>query len=146
MARIYVVVAESSRARIYLVEGKTGPWVELETLSHPASRLHEGTLVSDGPGQGFDSRAGGGTGQHALAGHEASAHHHEVEAFAKELAARLESARQADHFDQLVLVAPPVFLGELRRHLSPSTSRLVEREVGKNLVREDSASLHDHIF
>ncbi len=140
MSRTYVVVAESSRAKLYQVDGIDAPFVELEDLAHPASREHEDDLVTSPPGSVSDSR-----GQHGLPERD-SAKHHESVVFAKQLAERVEAARIANRFDHLMLVAPPEFLGLLRDGLSTTTRALVEREVHKNLVRQGPEEIRSQIF
>ena len=47
MATKWVVVAESSRARIFVFQQAGLTMEELEGLTHPASRAHERDLISD---------------------------------------------------------------------------------------------------
>jgi protein required for attachment to host cells len=47
----------------------------------------------------------------------------------------LEAGRNIGEFEQLVLVAPPDFLGLLRKAISHPTAKLVSREIGKNLTQ-----------
>ena len=55
MSNICVVVADSSRARVFTADKPAGPLNEIETLNNPEGRLHEGDLVSDRGGR--DPRA-----------------------------------------------------------------------------------------
>lgn len=57
-----IVVADSSRARIFTADSTRSPLNEIETIAHPEGRIHEQDLVSDM--QGKDSGKGGG-GDHA---------------------------------------------------------------------------------
>jgi protein required for attachment to host cells len=56
-----------------------------------------------------------------------------VERFAKRVGDYLEKARTEHRFDALVLIAPPKFLGALRRELGKDTARLVADEMPKDL-------------
>ena len=47
MSSIWVVVAESSRAKLYSAENRKAPLVEIGDFVHPESRLHDGDLVAD---------------------------------------------------------------------------------------------------
>jgi protein required for attachment to host cells len=131
MARAWVVVADSARARFFTTEKPLGPIREIETLTHPESRLHARDLVSDAPGRAFD-RAG--DGRHAM---EPPTHPHRAEAlvFARQVAERIESARLAHDFDHLIIAAPPAFLGLLREHLSSDSRRQLVHEIHKNLAQ-----------
>jgi protein required for attachment to host cells len=54
-----------------------------------------------------------------------------VEEFAAEVVEYLSRARQEHRFDDLLLVAPPLFLGVLRQVMPRSLSSLVTREINK---------------
>ncbi|MCI0401497.1 MAG: host attachment protein [Gammaproteobacteria bacterium] len=141
MLKTWVVVAESSRAKIYAMNSPRVPLVELEDLVHPEGRLHGRNLTSSRPGRAFDSA---GEGRHAM---EANVDPKQQEAinFAKRIGERLEGARTQGDFERLILVAPPAFLGLLRKNLSGLTMRRVTKEIAKNLVRADEAAIRNHL-
>jgi len=141
MATIWVLVAESSRAKIFEIKRPGGALVELEDLAHPASRRHEQDITSDLPGRAYDSQGGQ---RHAME-EPTSPKHQEAVVFSRELAERLEAARIDGAFDQLVLVAPPAFMGLLREQLSAELARQVSLEVAKNLVFQDANQIRDHL-
>ena len=126
----WIVVADSSRCRIFSSDKPAGPLAEIEALAHPEGRLHERELASDRPGRAFDSK---GEGRHAMSS-EVGAKKHEAIVFATRIAERLESGRSAGDFERLVLVAPPSFLGLLRERLKRPLRARVAREVGKNMT------------
>ena len=53
--------------------------------------------------------------------------------FAKEVGRYLDKARTEHRYDQLVLVAPPKFLGALRKELHKEVEKLVSEELPKDL-------------
>jgi len=57
----WVLIADSSKARLYSVADRGKPWTLLDEYQHPASRVSEGGLVSDQPGRTH----GGGIGKGA---------------------------------------------------------------------------------
>jgi len=130
MSNTWIVVADSTRARILTLEHRT--LSEREDLVHPASRAAEHDLVSDRGGRSFDSSREGG--RHALEPQH-TAKQVEVDAFAREVAQRLDRARAEREFDELILIAAPQFLGQLSAHLDEATRRLVTRRIDKNLAR-----------
>ena len=136
-----VVAADSTRARFFSMTNLAPQWRELEDLVHPQSRLHARDIVSDRPGRGLDR---GGEGRHAM-DPATDAHRHEVETFARAVAERIERMRTHNEVDEIVLVAPPRFLGELRAQLSAHAARLVVDEVAKNLVQSSSETLIDTV-
>ena len=130
--KTWVLAADSSNARIFATDSRVGTLAEVLSLSHPQSRQHEQTLTSDLPGRSFD-RAG--QGRHVM-GASVSPKEHEVLAFAEEIVEALEKARNDGKFNQLIVVAAPAFLGELRKRFPTALSRLVVLELDKNLNKE----------
>jgi len=57
-----------------------------------------------------------------------------VRTFAREVGRYLDRARLDHRFDQLVLVAPPKFLGVLRKELDKEVEKLVADELPKDLA------------
>jgi len=142
MAATWIVVAENSRARIFAMDNKKAPLQELADLVHPEGRSHGRELSSDRPGRTFDSK---GRGRHAK---EANVNVKQQEAinFAKKIAEYVESARTHRDFDKLILIAAPEFLGMLRKNLSAASKQLITKEVNKNIVQKDSASIRKHLM
>ena len=63
MKHMMIVVADSSRARIFTVDTAHSPLNEIETLVHPEGRMHEQAMVSDLPGKDAGK---GGAGDHSF--------------------------------------------------------------------------------
>ncbi len=124
---IWVLVADASRARLFEAENRKAPLQEKQDWMHPASRLHEGDLVSDDNGR----REGPG-GRHGVAS-EPVHKQAEEDRFAQELAQVLEDARKNDAFVRLYLIAPPKFLGSLRKHASKELQEKIADEIAKDL-------------
>ena len=141
MANTWILVAESSRAKFYATNNRLDPPTEIDALVHPESRMHEGDLISDGAGSDGGSV---GQGRHVM-NHKTSAREHESLGFAKEIANRLDSARNQGEFKKLILVAPPAFLGLLRDNLSKEVMDMVSRQVDKNLVQQPPEVLRNYL-
>jgi protein required for attachment to host cells len=141
MDKKWVVVADSSRARIFAFHQAALEMQELEGLTHPASRAHERDLISDRPGRSFDSV---GSGRHATEA-EVSPKQQEAIVFAREISDRLELARTRGEFDEITLIAAPAFLGLLRENLSAAIHKLIVRTIDKNLVQHDEAEIRAHL-
>jgi protein required for attachment to host cells len=142
MSGTWILVAESSRAKLYRADNRKSPISEVESLEHPEGRLHEGDLVSDRPGS--DSGSIVGQGRHIL-DDKTTARRHEHITFAKQLAARLDAGRNQGDFSRLVLVAPPAFLGLLRDNLSKEVMDMVYAQVDKNLVQQPAETLRAYM-
>lgn len=141
MVNTWIVVADSARALIYTVERPTAPLHLLEALEHPESRSQNQDMDSDRPGRSFDSA---GEGRHAMV-QSTDPKEYEALRFARELAERLETARNRGELGKLYLVAAPHFLGLLRKALSTPAQHLVVREVAKNLAAHDPADIRAHL-
>jgi protein required for attachment to host cells len=136
----WLVVANSSMAHIYKIETKK-KLVEVKTMDHPESRLHNLDLVSDKPGRDFESL---GFGRHALEV-KVTPKHQEFILFAKEVADYLEAARQQGQFHDLYIAASPSLLGLLRQALSPGTMKLIQGEVDKDMTHMKPAEIMTHL-
>lgn len=136
----WIVAADSSKARIFkALAGKK--MEELETLTHPESRLTDRDMVSDRPGLSMDR---GGEGRHGL---EPSTDPKRQAAanFARIVAANLDKARSLQKYQELVIVAPPAFLGMLRDQFSKQVAQAIIREIPKNISVLSPAEIQKHI-
>lgn len=136
-----VVVADSTRARIFTADTSKSPLTEIEVLANPEGRLHDRDITSDLPGK---SAGGDGSGGHAYQS-ETDPKHHEMEEFSKRIADYLDNARNVNNLSKLLLVASPPFLGELRSHLSKETSQKVVFELDKNLTQHSADDIRNHL-
>ncbi len=141
MKSTWIVVAESARARIFIMPGIGGKLQEVTDLSHPESRLHDTELSSDLPGRTFDSQ---GQGRHRMEP-TTDPKEREARAFAAEIARHIERGRNEGNFDALVLIAPPKFLGRLRAELTKPARDTLVGELDKNLVEADTKTLERQV-
>ncbi|ATX81762.1 Protein required for attachment to host cells [Mariprofundus ferrinatatus] len=141
MAKTWVVVADSSRARVMMAEKPGMALSEVGLLEHPEGRLHEQELTTDLPGKAFDSI---GEGRHSM-GSSVDPKKHEAIKFAKQVVDYLETGRNSGSFEKLYLVAPPAFLGLLREQLPAPLERLVKGSVDKNLVAHNVKNIREHL-
>ncbi len=136
---VYVVVADSARARILSGEAGSGPLTEDNDLVHPESRLRQQDLVSDASGS-----EAGGFGNHSM-GHEKLARDHAADNFARQVVAEIEKIHRRGELGRLYLVAAPRFLGMLREHLGKSCRDRVAGEINKDLVQHGIDDIRDHL-
>ncbi len=90
-------------------------------------------LVADSASAGFQKS--GTQGYHSFAGDKDS-HKHEEEKFAKSLGDILQSEYHGRKFDELIIVAPPRFLGDIRQSLSKDCMSVLAKTINKNLVKQ----------
>lgn len=136
-----IIVADNSRARIFKTDHPNSPIVEIETMAHPEGRLHEQDMVSDLPGKNAGE---GGGGDHAFQ-EKIEPKEHEVIEFAKRTADYLDNARKKNQLDQLLIIAAPEFLGELRKQMTDETNELVVFELDKNLTQHSLDDIKIHL-
>ena len=141
MKQTWIVVAESTRARIFSTFGTSMALEEVADLTHPESRLHDRELSSDLPGRSFDSH---GQGRHGME-QPTTPKEQEAQAFASEIVQLLDRGRHEGSFNALVIVAPPAFLGLLRSKLDKPLEDLVASTLNKNLVEADKKTLERQI-
>ena len=141
MKSMMIVVADSSRARIFTTDSAHSPLNEIKTMAHPEGRMHEQDMVSDMPGK--DSGKGGG-GDHAYQ-EKIEPKEQEMIVFAKRIADYLDDERKANKLNQLLLIAAPAFLGELRAHLSNETSEKIVFELDKNIAHHNVEDIRKHL-
>lgn len=137
----WILVADSSVARIYARASRRAPLEEVAAFSHPESRAQPGDVYVDAPGRVHDRL---GTGRHAVSP-RTELHTLEAQRFAREIAGHLEKSLQQKAYGDLVLMAAPAFLGALRNELHQTVSATVVGEVPKNLVAQGPADIAAHI-
>lgn len=128
---MWVLVADGEKALFLRNEGDAvHPNLEVVRQMHdanPPSRA-QGT---DKPGRFNDGRT-----VHSSAVAETDWHRIEKERFAAEVAERLYKLAHKGRFDRIVVAAPPLVLGELRKEL--------HKEVNERLVAEVPKTLTNH--
>jgi len=141
MKSIMIIVANSSRARIFSTDSPSSPLQEIETISHPEGRMHEQDMLSDSPGK----MSGAGKGSSHAFQDKTEPKQQEVIDFAKRISVYLESARTSEKIISLIIVAAPAFLGELRKHMSAELNEMVAFELDKNLTQHSIDDIRNHL-
>lgn len=140
----WILVTDAGRGRLFSTELPEDHWKVVDEFVHPASREPARTERTTAP-YGRTHQGTGNQGiQSAFEPHtepEAVEHEH----FALELGKFLEKARENRKFDALALVAPPQFLGLLRKTLHVQTTKLLKTAVDKDLTSLDAAELRKRL-
>lgn len=129
MSTMWIVTANSSYAKIFEVKGHGRQITEIEHIDFPKGRLKSSEVNTDRPGRSFDST---GMGRHAYSP-AVNVHDHENKVFASQLANLLKEAHVNHAFQELALVAPPHFLGELKLAISNGVQKCIVKEINKDL-------------
>jgi protein required for attachment to host cells len=132
----WVVVGDGQKALFLTNEGDE-KFPNLRRLSvelHDDPPTHE--QGCDAPGRAYSSV---GSGRSAV--EETDWHEVEKERFAASIAGRINKAAQSAAFKQLVVVAPPKILGDLRREFTKETGTKILAEIPKDLTHHTIAEI-----
>jgi len=139
--KTWIIVADGARAQVFI---NSGPGSGLESAlpqALVADNRPSGDIGSDRPGRSFDSA---GQGRHSMQP-SSDPHQYAQAEFARDIAKLLEEKRGQKAYDQIIIIAAPKMLGELRSALDPSTSRLVVGEIDKDLTKLAVEDLSPHL-
>ena len=138
MSKLCILVADSARAKVYRCESLHSARERLQVVYD---------LVNFQGRRGVSELDGGRAGQHSVGGGsrgydgDRSGHDPEDEEFASSICKLLTSECRAGEFERLVLIAPPRFLGSLRKHLGEDCARLLERAIDHDYVNYSASEL-----
>lgn len=138
----WVLVADSSRGRLYSVPQKGKTWSFVKEYTHPASRVSEGGLTTDQPGRAHGSAGGG---PRSSMESKTSPKDVEFEHFAHELAEALHDGHGQQAYSRIVLVAPPHFLGLLRNTINHTVSKLIDVTVDKDYLHFSDQDIRERL-
>lgn len=142
MGMQWVVIADRSRARIFQTDGSIDQLQEVQDLLNPEGRTDDADLRRDAKGRyvGKGERQQGHTAEPHVSREE-----HDEEMFSREVSDVLEHGCDAQRYDSLVVVAPPEFLGLLRKQLSTRVEQRVTRQLDTGLANWDASQIRDYL-
>lgn len=145
MMDTWVLVANASAAKLYTSENlRHNHLVLLDEYSHPDSRKKRTELISDRPG----SYEGRGI-CHGTFVERSDPKEVEAEHFAQELASKLNSGRNSNSYEKLLLIASPHFQGLLKKHMDAKVSQKVTHVIEKDYTKIPEKALvayiHTHL-
>lgn len=128
MHNTWILAADEARARILRVVERER-LDEIRSFVNPGGRLPEREQQADAEAR-LNGRAGGGVASDREARGPGE---HSVAVFARDIGRLLEAERINRAYDELLVIAPPKFLGALRREFTDDVERLVARQIPKDL-------------
>lgn len=136
----WILVADRARARIFET-GVEDSLTEVACFAEPEARAAESTLTTHRPPTVNESM---GFARHSIEPHtplrdKITAH------FARLLCDALDAGRNEGRFEQLVLVAPPRFLGALHKALDEGLRQRVVREIRHDLTELPPRDLKERL-
>lgn len=136
--KTWVLVADAGHARVF---DRSPEKTLVQVLDFKHATPKSSDLVRDGLPRTFDSA---GPGRHAIAP-KSDPHRTEKRKFAEALAEKLDASHAAKAFDELIIVAPPQMIGDLRPNLSDAVKRCLRHEVQLDLVDAPIPDITRHL-
>ena len=132
----WVLVGDGQKALFLINEGdeKFPDLRRLAVEEHKDPPSHE--QGSDAPGRSYAS-----VGEMRSAIGQTDWHELEKERFATTIADRINKAAQSETFKQLIIVAPPKILGDLRHEFTKETKTKITAEIPKDLTHHTIAEI-----
>lgn len=138
--RTWILLCEASRARLFTNDGH-GRFTEHSAYAHPGSRVHGHDMVSDRPGRRSEA-----PGHHGGLSPDAEPREVEAQRFALSLAGMLKQGLNRHAYDELVLAAPPHFLGLLRNALDSQVAARIAATFDKNFITLQPREIESRIY
>ena len=139
--KTWILLCDASRARLFTTNGH-GSFTEMTAYAHPGSRAHVQDMVSDRPGRRSDNGPG------SRSGVSPELEPKEVEAlkFACSLATELKRGLNRHAYDELVLAAPPHFLGLVRQCLDSQVANRVVATFDKDFTTLPAREIEQRVY
>jgi protein required for attachment to host cells len=130
----WILVADSSRARLLNTDRSFTDPTLVQELDHPDSRAKTSELVAGSRGR--TSPRNSDSTRRAAMEPSTSPKDVEIDRFSRELADLLHDLHVSNELSSLVLIAPPEFLGRLRAVISGPVAATIRAELDKSYVHE----------
>lgn len=141
MTDVWILVADRARARLFSLDKGAAHMNEIEDFVNAATRIPGHEREHAAPPRVHDRF---GEARHAIEAHTPPREKAALQ-FAATLGSVLEHAHAGQRYRDLVLIAPPGFLGMLNAALGPRLRAAVALKVAKNLTRGSAEAIHAEI-
>lgn len=138
--KLWILVANASRARLFSADAAGDDWKLIDEFFHEESRAHAGDLTEQ-----RDNPNAGSLHKPQPENEPQARKQVEFGRFAKELCQRLDRGVDSHAFEQLVIAAPPNFLGTLRNQLSTRVQSRVVMDLNSDFTNVPERDLHGRI-
>lgn len=129
MRKLWILVANSSFAQIYEVQGPAKNIHQVHSIDNPDGRKKGSEVYSDRPTRNFQSI---GPARNAVV-NEFDYHTHVMDVFAHKICELLKKGEDDHSFNELAIIAPSEFIGMLNTVMHPQLRKAVSTEVKKDL-------------
>ncbi|AUG53163.1 host attachment protein [Thalassospira marina] len=139
----WILVADGGQANVLAVtKDAEGSHLEIvHEMSADNRPSHE--IASDKPGRGF-ANPGGNQQRHAMPP-STDPHRHAQDEFVADVVNWLTDKRNHNRFENLVVIAPPRIMGEMRNKMPKPLAETVEGEITKDLTNIPVHELPRHL-
>lgn len=141
--KTWLLIADASKAKIYtmhkariLKENNPKNLELIGSYTHENSRKKGSDLTTDKKGE-----FGSGTFVEAT-----SPKVHEAEQFALQLLGEIDIGRASKDFRDLIIVAPPAFMGLLHKHMSHEIKKLISQCIEKDYTQDNERQLLQNLL
>jgi protein required for attachment to host cells len=136
-AATWILVADRARARLFSINRRAGRMIEFEDFVDPEART-PGHEPEHAPPPRVHDRVG--EARHAIEVHTSPREKAALQ-FAASLGSYLKHAHGRRRYREMVLIAPPRFLGALNAALGAHVGETVLLRVAKNMVRLSASEI-----
>jgi protein required for attachment to host cells len=133
----WIVVTDGSKATIFTSHDNSHELELYKSLESEDARAHSGDLGSE---------KSHGVTERNRPGSRVDLNAKEKFNFATNLADMLNQAAFHNHYHQLILIASPKFLGDLRELINKQTAALILKEINKDLTKHSKEELKAQIW
>lgn len=138
----WVVIADRSRARVFQTDGGADRLQEIEDLLNPEGRMDDADLRHDAKGRYYGK---GERHQAHTAEPNVTKQEHDEEMFSREVSRLLDRGCDMRRYDRLVMIAPPEFLGILRKQLSQRVEQRIIQQLDSGLANWPQQQIRDYL-
>ncbi len=139
--KTWILIADGGHARILETSGHGHALSQVHDMTFSTDLPPSRELGTDRPARTHESM---GPTRHAV-GEKTDPHRELKRTFAQETVARLEAGLVSKAFSRLVIVAPPITLGDLRHAMSKALADHIAAEVAKDLVKVPNDQIRSHL-
>lgn len=140
----WILVADTGRGQLFTTELREHAWQVVKEFEHIAGRESSREIENTSPPgrmQQGDAQGGRRTALEPRTWPKEA----EAEHFAQRLVDFLEDAVAKRDYDQLVLVAPPHFLGMLKKMLGQQSAKKLLTSIDKDLSKLPAAEIRERL-
>ena len=139
--KTWILLCDASRARFFTTD-RHGSLTEVMAFAHPGSRAHAQDMGSDRPGRRSDTTPG----HHSGLSPDLEPKEVEAMKFACALATELKRGLNRQAYDELVLAAPPHFLGLMRQCMDGQVANRVAATFDKDFTTLPVREIEQRVY